>query len=171
MLVRSITKSSQTFLCPRGLEPTRLLCPWNLPGKYTGVDCHFLLQVIFPTQRSNPCLLHWQADSSPPPEKSVCKCNYLWDGLSLDFSIFCKMHPPPPTEVGVGIGAWSHIHITWLPTSTADWIQSGLIQLVSHSSRIGAQFEFLVQLKLQRQTFESCEMPHPGMITWEEATG
>ena len=26
------------------LEPTRLLCPWDFPGKHTGVGCHFLLQ-------------------------------------------------------------------------------------------------------------------------------
>ena len=26
-----------------GLQPTRLLCPWNFPGKNTGVGCHFLL--------------------------------------------------------------------------------------------------------------------------------
>ena len=38
-------------------EPTRLLCPWVFPGKSTGVGCHFLLQVIFPTQESNPGLL------------------------------------------------------------------------------------------------------------------
>ena len=25
-------------------------CPWNSPGKNTGVGCHFLLQVIFPMQ-------------------------------------------------------------------------------------------------------------------------
>jgi len=30
-----------------GLQPTRLLCPWNFPGKNTGVGCHFLLQGIF----------------------------------------------------------------------------------------------------------------------------
>ena len=28
------------------------------PGKNTGVDCYALLQGIFPTQGSNPCLLH-----------------------------------------------------------------------------------------------------------------
>ena len=28
-----------------------------------GVDCHFLLQSIFPTQGSNSHLLHWQVDS------------------------------------------------------------------------------------------------------------
>ena len=27
-------------LWPHGLEPTRLLCPWDSPGKNTGVGCH-----------------------------------------------------------------------------------------------------------------------------------
>ena len=35
-------------LCPtlwlHGLQPARLLCPWDFPGKDTGVGCHFLLQ-------------------------------------------------------------------------------------------------------------------------------
>ena len=37
---------------------TRLLCPWDSPGKNTGVGCHFLLQGIFPTQGSNQGLSH-----------------------------------------------------------------------------------------------------------------
>ena len=48
------------------LLPTRLFCPWNFPGKNTGVGCHFLLQGIFPIQGLNWYLLgllHWQADS------------------------------------------------------------------------------------------------------------
>ena len=51
-----------------GLLPSRLLCPWNFPGKNTRVSCHFLLQGIVPTLGSNLCLLrllHWQADSLP----------------------------------------------------------------------------------------------------------
>ena len=35
----------------------------DFPGKNTGVGCHFFLQGIFPTQESNPRLLHWQVDS------------------------------------------------------------------------------------------------------------
>ena len=31
-------------LRPHGLYPTRLLCPWDFPGKNTGMDCHLLLQ-------------------------------------------------------------------------------------------------------------------------------
>ena len=45
-------------LQPHGLQPTRLLHPWDFPGKNIGVDCHFLLQEIFPTQGLNPDLLH-----------------------------------------------------------------------------------------------------------------
>ena len=36
----------------------RLLCPWDSPGKNTGVGCRALLQGIFPAQGSNPSLLH-----------------------------------------------------------------------------------------------------------------
>ena len=52
-------------LCPALRTPRsiacQLLCPWDFPGKNTVVGCHFLLQGLFPTQRSNPHLLHWQA--------------------------------------------------------------------------------------------------------------
>ena len=46
------------LLQPHGLQPVRLLYPWDFPGKNTWVGCHFLLQGIFPTQESNLCLLH-----------------------------------------------------------------------------------------------------------------
>ena len=51
------------FSLPETHFPIRLLCPWAIPGKNTGVVCHFLLQGIFLTQGLNPCLLRWQADS------------------------------------------------------------------------------------------------------------
>ena len=42
-----------------------LLCPWDSPGKKTGVGCYALLQGIFSTQGLNSGLLHWQVDSLP----------------------------------------------------------------------------------------------------------
>ena len=36
----------------------RLFCPWNTPGKSTGVGCHSLLQGIFPTQGLHLSCLH-----------------------------------------------------------------------------------------------------------------
>ena len=44
-------------LRPHGLQPARLLCPWDSPGKNTGVGSHSLLQWIFLIQGSNPSLL------------------------------------------------------------------------------------------------------------------
>ena len=48
------------------------VCPWDFPGKNTGVGCHGFLQGIFPIQGSNLhllCLQHWQVGSLPivPP--------------------------------------------------------------------------------------------------------
>ena len=47
---------------PMDSSPPGSLCPWDYPGKNTGVGCHVLLPGIFPTQASNLplwCLLHW----------------------------------------------------------------------------------------------------------------
>ena len=44
---RSVVSDS---LRSHGLQSTRLLCPWDFPGKSTGVGYHFLLQGIFLTQ-------------------------------------------------------------------------------------------------------------------------
>ena len=44
------------------------MCPWDSPGKNTGVGWHFLLQGIFSTQGSNLSLLHllhWEVCSFP----------------------------------------------------------------------------------------------------------
>jgi len=44
-------------LCDRmDCKASRLLCPWDAPGKNTGVGCHALLQEMFPTQGLNPSL-------------------------------------------------------------------------------------------------------------------
>ena len=60
-----------------GLWPTRLLRPWDFPGKNTAASCHSLLQGVILTQGLNPGLPHWQVDSWPsePPGKYyfVCK--------------------------------------------------------------------------------------------------
>ena len=65
-------------LWPHGLQPTRLLHPWDFPGKSAGVDCHFLLQGIFPIQGSNPGFLHCRQilyslshQGTPQPDSAV----------------------------------------------------------------------------------------------------
>ena len=67
---------------PRRAGPARLLCPWDSPGKNTGVGCHFILQGIFSAQGWNTCLLdflHWQAGSLPlAPPGNISVCPYLY---------------------------------------------------------------------------------------------
>ena len=58
---------SRVCLRPYGPWPSRLLCPWDSPGKNTGVGCLALLLEFFPTQGLNPCLMStcWEAGSLP----------------------------------------------------------------------------------------------------------
>ena len=57
-LLCSIALVMSNSLQSHGLQLTWLLCPWDSPGKNTGVSCHALLQGIFLIQRLNLCLLH-----------------------------------------------------------------------------------------------------------------
>ena len=55
---------------PHRRQPTRLPCPWDSPGKNTGVGCHFLLQCMKVKSESEvaqscPTLSH-PMDCSPP---------------------------------------------------------------------------------------------------------
>ena len=70
-----------TQLCPTlwsyGLQPARLLCPGDFPGKNSGMGCHFLLQRIFPTQGLNPGLpnckqILYHLSHQGSPNKIIC---------------------------------------------------------------------------------------------------
>ena len=52
-----VAKSCLTLVTPWTVA-CQVPLPLDSPGKNTGVGCHFLLQGIFPTQESNPGLLH-----------------------------------------------------------------------------------------------------------------
>ena len=62
---------------PTGLKPTRFLCPWDFPGKCTGMGCHFLLQGIFlgnsqlAKLSSFIPLLNWSVSYAATPSKQL----------------------------------------------------------------------------------------------------
>ena len=61
-------QSSVTLCDLMDCSPPRSSCPWDSPGKNTGVGCRALLQGIFLTQGLNLHLLHllrWQVGSLP----------------------------------------------------------------------------------------------------------
>ena len=78
---------------PHGLQPTRLLRPWDFPGKSTGVGCHCLLKSEYghhvPSlhQLASLCLI--LVHKLPPPEV----------GKSIRFS--------QCSELQSAAGAWS----------------------------------------------------------------
>ena len=63
MCVFSVTSAVSDFATLWTVAQLQFLCPWDSPGKNSGVGCHFFLQGIFPSLGSNLHLLHWQADS------------------------------------------------------------------------------------------------------------
>ena len=69
------SESVSLSLLPHGLKHARLFCPWNSPGKNTGMGSHSLLQGIFLTQGSNSGLLHCRQIPLPsePPGKPPLK--------------------------------------------------------------------------------------------------
>ena len=86
LLSRSVTSDS---VWPRGLQPTRLVCPWDSPGKNTGVGCHALLQGIFPTRNQAhvscvSCVGSWVPSPVPLGKPSV----YCTSPKSLETSCF-----------------------------------------------------------------------------------
>ena len=60
--------------CPTLCDPTRLPCPWDSPGKNTGVGCHFLLQCMKVKSQSEVaqlCLTLCDPMECSPPGSSV----------------------------------------------------------------------------------------------------
>ena len=85
--VASVSSDSLRF--PHRLYASRLLCPWNFPGKKTCVGCHAFLQGIFPTQRLNPGVPHCrQILYCLRHQGSPLKCFAIWpnsERVCLDF--------------------------------------------------------------------------------------
>ena len=98
---------------PHGLQPPRLLCPWDSPGKNTGVGCHALLRGIFLTQGSNLNLPHCRWFFTAEPLVSLWmnhfalqhKLTHIVNQLyfnkikkkreSPSFACFCRVGPWP----------------------------------------------------------------------------
>ena len=90
VLSRSVTSTS---LRPHGLQPARPLCPWESPGKNTGVGC------LLPTNRLNLRLLHLLHQqvglfTTVPPRKP-----YTTTGASMQPLVaLCHLITPPTIE-------------------------------------------------------------------------
>ena len=97
------------------MDPTRLLCPWDVPGKDAGMGCHFLLQGTFPTWGSNFHLLHWQADSLllshvGSQKYRVCTDQSRVNKRKMDSETWWGLTPGWHTCLGLtGEGRWGEV--------------------------------------------------------------
>ena len=118
MSVRIVSQEVTTWhLC------TRLF--WNSPGKNTRVSSHSLLQGIFPTQGSNPGLLHCRQilyqlshQGRIKNKKQMCASQQL----------FHSIHGAPPVHFSLSLSSLWESLLTWkLPscpspnTSCSTW--------------------------------------------------
>ena len=85
-IAAAAAKSGQScpIVRPHRWQPTRLLCPWDSPGKNTGVGCHFLLQCVKVKSFSRVWLLAtpWTAAHQAPPSIGFSRQEY-WSGVPL----------------------------------------------------------------------------------------
>ena len=81
---------------PHGLQPTRLLCPWDFPGKSTGVGCHYdpaipllgihIKETRFERDTCTPMFIAalfiisrtWKQPRCPPADEWIRKLWYIY---------------------------------------------------------------------------------------------
>ena len=101
---------------PHGLQPTRLLCPWDSPGKNAGVGCHTLLQGIFLTRGSNSHLLQlWHCR----------KILYLWTAWEVPSVALLELKLPTwwPSTQNEKVASEKHPRWLW-PAGEVDRVLS-----------------------------------------------
>ena len=79
---------------PHRRQPNRLLCPWDSPGKNTGVGCHFLLRCMKVKSESEVAQSHLTLsdpmDCSPPGSSvhGILQARVLEWGANLPEIVF-----------------------------------------------------------------------------------
>ena len=76
---------------PHRRQPTRLPCPWDSPGKNTGVGCHFLLQCMKVKSESE---VAQSCPTSRPHGLQPTRLLHAWDfpGKSTGVGCHCLLH-------------------------------------------------------------------------------
>ena len=104
---------------PHRQQPTRLPCPWDSPGKNTGVGCHFLLQcmkVKSESEVAQSTLLRlfktpWTAAHQSPPSMGFSRQEY-WSGVPL---------PSPSAQIYLKLNPLRHISLLMNFRNTLYW--------------------------------------------------
>ena len=131
---RSVVSDS---LRPHGLQPTRLLRPWDFPGKSTGVGCCFLLQEIFPTQGLNLGLPHcrqmlYHLSHQGSQNRYQMRQSLLWGVKKGDLVWGCS--------VGSEVGFFLSSQNEWRLEYKNPWISGNLMLAALFSAALRGSF-------------------------------
>ena len=140
---------------PALCDPMDLACQpalsMGFPGKNIGVGCHSLLQGIFPTQGSSPCLLcllHWQADSLPltPPGKQAMSF-FLSTCYDLNHNTPCQVYQPPSPLPFFGVRSCGTIFVFNFVESLSALISAAVLNTEGTLAFPRGMLDFHVQLQ------------------------
>ena len=140
---RTWKKSESHSVVSDSLRPHGLYSPWNSPGQNTGVGSLSLLQGIFPTQGSNPGLLHcrqilYQLSHKWSPRNNLHVINnldvkFLIAWAHVVFSAGC--------EVSLLVSLASVIH--WHSTSLTPWLSPYFVASLRGEAHWGETWEWM----------------------------
>ena len=120
----------QLLVTPKTIQPAKLLCLWNSPGKNPGVGCHSILQGIFPTQRLNLGLPHCRQillPSEPPgkPKEGWEQKNWCFQIVvlekTLESPLDCKDIKPANAKGNQPKYSWKDWCCSWSSYTLATW--------------------------------------------------
>ena len=98
------------------------------------MDCHFLLQWVFPTQGLNPHLLHWQAISLPLSQEGIFKKQLVvYSTLNMRhlYDMATEIHNEAKSSYGT-----SSVQITGLG-SKHQWTTPEVLYLITENQNVG----------------------------------
>ena len=110
---------------PHRRQPIRLFCPWDSPGKNTGVGCHFLLQCMHACMLSHfsrvqLCATLWITAHQAPLSMGFSRQEY-WHGLPFPSPLY-HTYPPFKNIAHLFEGIWEYLRTGHGKT---DWFQIG----------------------------------------------
>ena len=121
---RSVVSDSSR---PHGLQPTRLLCPWDFPGKSTGVGCHCLLCVPplaptkVPKKFGGRYWLNWiHLRLFHKLHNTLCKQNTCVIGISGP-NLFFLSHSTTTKWWWGKMSIWLNLWLLWEPSGASLW--------------------------------------------------
>ena len=148
---------------PHGLQPTRLLRPWDSPGNNTGVGCHFLLQcmkVESESEVTQSCLtLSDPMDCSLPGSSihGIFRATVLeWGAIAFSQNLDRAQIPTPSGAEAQALAplpspAFRHLLSRPAPASTVAPVDSLCLLMSSPTAWLGLQTASTAPLLLLRQ--------------------